>query len=597
MQNHIGRPATFRLFHSVYFPGIVLLLICAFSGFTAGQSPVDRSQQLQKVEGEFELADGAAWDGNWSLYIPDVKGQKLYRYVPKTKQLTVALKDAGRISATYFQLGRLYLSDNQNQCISILKNGKKTVHHKFGSSKGKPLRPNDLVVDRNGGIYVTFTPQNQVLYISPDGKESVAVDEIKTPNGIALSPDESTLYVSSFVPKEIYQYNIVKPGETDRGSKLASLPKSEDRGADGMAMDRAGNVYCTGPTGVTIWSTEGKLLDKIITPGKPINCIFGDTDAQTLYISCFGGVYSQKMRISGKAPQPPMDENVSFPSQLKNRPSTIVPKTITAHLDTTYAQYGQRKMLMDLFVPKSSTKMPAIVVVHGGAWLKGDKTKFRALSIELAKQGFVTAAIEYRLGGEAHFPAASHDCSAAVRFLRARADRYSIDPHQIGAIGGSAGGHLVGLMASSWKYPALQGTGGHSDQSSQIGAAIVLAGPMEMITGSVAERSRSGINSNSNIWLGKTIDQAPELYRLSDAYVAINADTAPILFMTGEFDKPERNERSREKLKSLNIRTGIKVYPDGKHGCWNQNPWLGLMAADMAEFMKQELVNPVAAKK
>ena len=111
------------------------------------------------------------------------------------------------------------------------------------------------------------------------------------------------------------------------------------------------------------------------------------------------------------------------------------------------------------------------VVVHGGGWLKGDKTKFRALAQTLAARGYVTAAIEYRLGHEAAFPAGIHDCNAAVRFLRANAQRYHLDPDRIGAVGGSAGGHLVGLMASGWEVPELQGGGGQSDQSSRLQAA------------------------------------------------------------------------------------------------------------------------------
>ncbi len=551
-------------------------------------SPVDRSSKLEKIDGDFGLPDGAAWDGNWSLYIPDVKSQTLYRYVPKTKKLNVVKKNIGRISASFFQHGRLYLSDNGEQSISYFKNGKKIVVYKFGEGNGKPLRPNDLVVDNDGGIYVTFTPQNQVHYIAAKGKSSVAVDGIETPNGITLSPDGKTLYVSSYVPKEIYSYEISSPGIVSKGKKFATLPESKDRGADGMAIDRAGNVLCTGPTGVTVWSPSGTLLDKIETPSKPINCIYGDQDMRTLYISCFGGVYTQRMLISGRNPQPAIDENVSFPNKKNPPPSTIVPDNIKSQLDVTYASYGDRKMLMDVFAPKKAGVKPAIVVVHGGGWLKGDKSKFRALAIRLAKSGFVTAAIEYRLGNEAHFPAAIHDCNSAVKFLRANAKDFEIDPKRIGVVGGSAGGHLAGLMASGWKNKKLQGESFH-DRTSKVAATIVLAGPLQMATGSVAERSRSGKNSNSNAWLGKTIDESKELYMLADAYEQIDKDTSPILFMTGEFDNPPRNQASREKLKAAGVFTDIKTYKDGKHGCWNQNPWFEIMAKDMVDYFESQL--------
>ena len=509
--------------------------------------------------------------------------------IPKKDELQVLKKDIGRISATFFQHGRLYLSDNGEQSISYYQDGKKVVVKKFNSAKDKPLRPNDLVVDNFGGIYVTFTPQNQVYYIDPAGNTNVAVDGIKTPKGITLSPDGKTLYVSSFVPKEIWKYAIQSPGKLSEGEKFATLPKSEDRGADGMAIDRAENVYCTGPTGVTIWSPDGKLLDKIETPSKPINCIFGDAEMQTLYISCFDGVYSQRMLISGKAPQPPIDENLSFPWSQNKRPSTVVPKNLKANLDVVYARYGSRKVLMDVFRPDNDKKLPAILVVHGGGWLKGDKTKFRALAIRLASAGYVTAAIEYRLGTEAKFPAGIHDCNAAVRFLRSNANEYGIDAERIGAAGGSAGGHLVGLMASGAGNPELQGDGGNADYSSKLSAAIVLAGPMQIATGSVAERSRENKITNSNIWIGAKVDDAKETYLLADAYEQIDKSTPPILFMTGEFDQPERNAPSREKLKSVGVWTGIKTYKDGKHGCWNQLPWFDSMSKDMVEFFDAQM--------
>ena len=579
---------------SVFSPkfcfGVFLIAIqlagqTSFGQAPAGQSPVDPSSKLEKISGEFGLADGAAWDGSWGLYIPDVKGQKLYRYIPQKKQLNAIMKDAGRISATFFQHGRLYLSDNGNQCISFFQKGKKKLVFDFKKVNAK-LRPNDLVLDNEGGIYVTFTPQNQVLYISSDGKHHIAIDGIKTPNGITLSPDGKTLYVSSFVPKEIWKYKVEKPGIVGKGTKFADLPESEGRGADGMAIDRAENVYCTGPTGVTIWSPSGKMLDRISTPSKPINCIFGDQDMRSLYISCFDGLYLQKMTIAGKSPQPAIDKNTTL--QNANKPSTLVPDSIHSSLDVVYATDGSRKLLMDVFAPSDAKESPAVLVVHGGGWLKGDKTKFRALAIELAKKGFVTAAVEYRLGTEAKFPAGIQDCFSAVRFLRANAKRFHIDPKRIGAVGGSAGGHLVGLMAAAANNSKLLGTE-NLEQPSKISAAIVLAGPMQIATGSVAERSRKGGKSNSNIWIGKTVDQAPDKYRLADAYEQFSSTTPPILFMTGELDNPKRNAPSREKLKSIGVWTDIKIYKDGKHGCWNQNPWFEDMTKDMAEFFEEKL--------
>jgi acetyl esterase/lipase len=264
---------------------------------------------------------------------------------------------------------------------------------------------------------------------------------------------------------------------------------------------------------------------------------------------------------------------------------------VRTHLDLVYAKYGNREMHLDLFVPQQGpSPKPAVVVVHGGGWLKGERTKFHRLALGLATRGYVAAAIEYRLGGEAKFPAAIHDCNAAVRWLRANAKQYGIDPRRIAAVGGSAGGHLVGLMATGSHVAELQGDGGNSDQSSALQAAVVMAGPLELASGPVAEKSRNDPeNSNTNKWLGKTVDEAPELYKLASATTHISKDTSPILFMTGELDNPQRNVATRERLRQLGIATGIQVYAQGKHGCWNQMPWLYMMLDDIDEFLRAAL--------
>lgn len=289
----------------------------------------------------------------------------------------------------------------------------------------------------------------------------------------------------------------------------------------------------------------------------------------------------------------------AFSQELPFKPQRVQPYETDAleqHLDVVYAKYGERELHLDLFRLKSQHgAQPAVVVVHGGGWLQGDKTRFRAMAQSLALRGYVAAAIEYRLGGEAKFPAAIHDCNAAVRFLRANAEKYGIDPQRIGAVGGSAGGHLVGLMAAAPNIESLQGDGGSNDQSSKLQAAVVLAGPFELATGPVAERSRKDPkNSNSNRWLGKTVDEAPDLYRLASPFTHLSNETPPILFMHGELDRPEQNLGTREKLRASKVDTGVLVYKYGKHGCWNQHPWFDAMMDDADAFLAGVL-KPAAA--
>ncbi len=560
---------------------------------------VDRDTPLEHLSSDFVMADGPCWDG-WSLIVPDVKGEKILRYTPKKKTLQTLIPDAGRISASFFNHGRLYLSDNGQGKLCFVDGRKKVVIADFAQLKTegekRDYRPNDIVVDQQGGVYVTFTPQGKVVYVTPEGELNTAIESVPTPNGLILSPDGKTLYVSSVASKQIWAYQIGQAGHLSKARQIAAMDNGPARGADGMAMDRAGNVYCAGPSDIWIWSPSGKLLDKIPCPTKPINCTFGDPDMRSLYITAAGGLYRQRMKISGRSPSQaslqltPIGKSKTSRQQDSSIPSTAIPADLIFQPDVVYAKYGERKLLADIIAPRKAQDLPALIVVHGGGWHNGDKTKFQALSIQLARLGYVVASIEYRLADEAAFPAAIHDCFAAVRFLRDNAQRLHIDPDKIGAVGGSAGGHLVGLMASGSGNTNLQGTTGNLETSSKIQAAIVMAGPLEMLTGSVAERSRSGKGfSNSNSWLGGTVDEKPALYRDADAFVQIDENTCPILFMTGEFDNPARNQRSRDRLSKLGIATDIKTYQGGKHGCWNRLPWLDEMVPDMANFLREHL--------
>ena len=552
------------------------------------KSPVDATIELELISDDFGLADGPAWDGRGNLYVPDVKQSLIRRYNFWQKKWQTIHKSEDRYSASFFNHGKLFLSNNSGTKIEVLGQSGPETFFTIDTATPATKRPNDLVVDHSGGVYFTLTRQNQVIYVAPSGESMVVSEEVISPNGITLSPDEQTLYVAAYRPKKIIAIDMKSSGVADKHGEFATMDDGEALGADGMCIDRAGNVYCAGATDVWIWNPAGKLLDKVACPTRPINCTFGDQDMRSLYITGFGGVYRQRMRICGRSAHP---SSVEPETSSTTTPSTAIPANITAKLDVVYAEYGPRRLLADIFIPEEGgSAKPAVVVVHGGGWLNGDKTKFRALAIRLAEKGFVTAAIEYRLGGESHFPAGIHDCNAAVRYLRANSKDLQIDPDRIAAVGGSAGGHLVGLMATGDEFEALQGTGGNTNQSSKLQAAVVMAGPMQIASGSVADRSRSGSKgSNAINWIGSTIDDAPEMYDLADAYEKISTKTCPILFMTGENDNPERNAPSREELKAAGVTTELMIYKDGNHGCWNRLPWFDQMSDDMAEWLHERL--------
>jgi gluconolactonase len=280
--------------------GAGICLMIALAASARGEGPVDATAPLQELSTKFGLCDGPSWDGRiW--FVPDVKGTTLYSYDPASQELEKLVENA-RISATYFRHGKLYCSDNGAACISVLQGRELSKLAVLDASEKPVNRPNDLVVDQAGGVYVTLTKPNQVAYITPGGEVTTAIAAVETPNGITLSPDEKMLYVSAYIPKEVWAYDVTGPGKTGPGRKLAVMDDGKDPGADGMAIDSAGNIYCAGAKSVWIWDPSGKLLTKLETPTRPINCAFGDKDLKSLYITCFGGLYKQRMTVTGLAP-------------------------------------------------------------------------------------------------------------------------------------------------------------------------------------------------------------------------------------------------------------------------------------------------------
>jgi acetyl esterase/lipase len=165
--------------------------------------------------------------------------------------------------------------------------------------------------------------------------------------------------------------------------------------------------------------------------------------------------------------------------------------------DLVYREGGSRHWRLDLAMKKGTQgkPRPGIIVIHGGGWIEGDKSSFSQANddvpgniLHFAKLGFVAATINYRLSGEALFPAALEDCRSAVRWLRAHAREYHLDREHIGAFGNSAGGHLALLMAMARSEDGAAAKGPLPDESSAIQAAVSDSGPIDLV-----EQYHSGV--------------------------------------------------------------------------------------------------------
>ena len=136
---------------------------------------------------------------------------------------------------------------------------------------------------------------------------------------------------------------------------------------------------------------------------------------------------------------------------------------------------------MDIVRPREagSAPRPAVLLIHGGGFRAGSKESYIPLAIKLAERGYVAATANYRLSPRNQFPAAVQDAKAAVRFLRANAAKYNLDASHIGALGGSAGGHLVLMLGLTAGVEEFEGSGPNRDQSSAVECVVDEYGPTD----------------------------------------------------------------------------------------------------------------------
>ena len=260
--------------------------------------------------------------------------------------------------------------------------------------------------------------------------------------------------------------------------------------------------------------------------------------------------------------------------------------------DVTYARYGDRTLEMDIYRPKGEWgALPAVVCIHGGGWAKGDRTSHAKIAQALAARGYVAATISYRLSGEAPFPAQIYDCKAAVRFLRANAKTYGINPDQIGAIGLSAGGHLTALLATSGGVEELEGNGGHAQFSSTIQAAV----PMGAQTDLLSDRTReiSAIEARGKIWrqfLGGALADQPDTYRLASPLHHLDKTDPPVWLITGQNDDPSTHATAfRQRMQQLSLQSDLTIIPDAPHAFIGRQVWFNQMIQRTDAFFKQTL--------
>ena len=233
--------------------------------------------------------------------------------------------------------------------------------------------------------------------------------------------------------------------------------------------------------------------------------------------------------------------------------------------DIPYAHEG-RDLLLDLYVPKGVSEPYLLVWVHGGAWSRGSKESVPLLG--LVERGYAMASIDYRLSGEARFPAQIHDIKAAIRFLRAQAREYGYRVDRVAVGGSSAGGHLAALVGVTNGHAELEGTvGDHREQSSSVQAIVDLYGPTNFAT-ILDQSTPHGLSVRVpalELLLGDGPDQVPDLAKLASPVAHVASGDPPLLILHGDRDPQVPINQSHE-LEGAYQGQGLKAQFEVVHG-------------------------------
>jgi acetyl esterase/lipase len=260
----------------------------------------------------------------------------------------------------------------------------------------------------------------------------------------------------------------------------------------------------------------------------------------------------------------------SGPGQMVPVQLAEVPKDIQLDRDIVFATMGGHELKLDIAYPKAGKgKIPAVIYIHGGGWSMGDKDPNQALIY--AKNGFAGIAIQYRLSGVALFPAAVHDCKAAIRWVRANAEKYGIDPDRIGIMGESAGGHLVALLGTSGGDKFLEGDGPYGEYSSRVQAVVDNFGPIDLMNlkETPSPMDPTATSGPITAWLGKPAKDVPELAKKANPITYLDAGDPPVLMMHGDKDSLvpfQQSELFYAALTKAGVKSKLVQVKNAGHG-------------------------------
>lgn len=296
----------------------MVILTAALMSAAEAQSPVPQNATVELIASGFQFVEGPVWKDGAGLLFSDIPANKVYLWTSGSGTSVFRSPSGNSNGLTFDAQGRLVMTQTGNRRIARIEStGVETVL--AAAYTGKKLNsPNDVVAKSDGSIFFTDPtfniPAGQkaelgfsgIYRIRTNGSLQLLDASLNEPNGICFSPDEKKLYVNNSSERVIYVWDVVNDTAIVNKRRFASI--NPVGYADGMKTDAAGNVFCTGPLGVWVFSPGGIVLDTILVPGQTSNCNWGDASRKTLYITSGTAVYRLRTTTTGVDDSSPREQ-------------------------------------------------------------------------------------------------------------------------------------------------------------------------------------------------------------------------------------------------------------------------------------------------
>jgi len=278
------------------------------------------------------------------------------------------------------------------------------------------------------------------------------------------------------------------------------------------------------------------------------------------------------------------------------RPPFVLPDNVTVHTNLVYSRTENREVVADLYLPKTGAgPFPAVVYIHGSGMpnkgREGSKDAFRRQAALLAAKGFVGLTISYRFRTDVRFPGCISDGKAAVRWLRANSRQHRVNPDKIAIVGGSWGGYIASMVATTEHLPEFEGDGSNRGYSSRVAAAVAFNSLLDPIGTNTARRMNRSPGKFID-WVGATYEDRPDLWEKASPLVHAGKHSPPFLLLSGTNDPTGAFVESKammQKLLAAGVPAEFFTAEGARHGFFHDPPWFELTLKRMEEFLTKYL--------